>query len=117
MLGVDVFPENRLKTVGTIAEYGRTVPPASVGLDPETLQCVAKPDELYRGLDGMARERAARSEAHSAAGQDGHARRVKLSQPVERSRRLGTSSYRTVDYARLVFRSYGSALSGGHVRP
>ena len=64
VLGVDVFPENRLKTVGTIAEYGRTVSPASVGLAPETLQCVAKPGELYQGLNATQRARAARSEAY-----------------------------------------------------
>ena len=63
-LGVDVFPENQLKTVGTLGEYSRSVAPASVGLDPKTLQCVAKPGELYQGLNATQRARAARSEAY-----------------------------------------------------
>ena len=62
-LGVDVFAENQLKTVGTLAEYGKSYPPESVGLDPKTLQCVATPEELYQGLDEGMRERAAKGEA------------------------------------------------------
>ena len=56
-LGVDVFAENQLKTVGTLAEYGKSYPPESVGLDPKTLRCVATPEELYQGLDEGMRER------------------------------------------------------------
>ena len=63
VLGVDVFPENQLKTIGTIADYSKAFPPENVGLDPKTLQCVATPEELYQGLDEGMRERAAKGEA------------------------------------------------------
>ena len=60
----NVFAENQLKTLGTLAEYSKAHNPESVGLDPKTFQCVAEPGELYQGLNATQRARAARSEAY-----------------------------------------------------
>lgn len=64
VLGVDVFPENQLKTIGTIADYSKAFPPENVGLDPKTLQCVDKPQELYQGLNDGERNRALAGERY-----------------------------------------------------
>jgi len=63
-LGEDIFEPNMLKTEGSIRDYSELLTPGEVSVDGTTLRCTAPSEELYEGLHGTQRERAAAAEAY-----------------------------------------------------
>ena len=60
----DIWPENMLKTEGSIKSYGEAFNPKDFGLDGHSLRCLPPPHELYEGLNAKEQARATAAEEY-----------------------------------------------------